>query len=115
MVANISLIMLGNAFRFLPKSYLFIPQRAFWTATLQNRRAVNQILGNWTWAIASTANYFFIFWMLVVEDGYHFEGNSITAVEWFYKPGLFLAGLLIVPVFRLMIKNINLFQRQERE
>jgi len=112
---NLAIFFYAELVKRVPKQLLIIPNRSFWTQDVTHRRAVNQMLSNWMWAIASTINYFIIFWMLVVESQYHFEGSTISSIGWFYIPGLVMASSLIFPVFRLMVKNINLLERNERQ
>jgi len=97
-----------------PKQLLIIPNREFWTQDFNHRKMANSILSNWMWAIAATLNYFLMFWMLVVESQFHFEGSTISSISWFYIPGVFMAITLIFPFIRLLIRKVNLVER-ERE
>jgi hypothetical protein len=56
-----------------------------------------------------------IFWMLVIENRYHFEGGSIAATNWFHIPGLIMAGSLVLPFLRFFSKNPNYLARPERD
>lgn len=114
-VLNLSLIGMGMLIPQIHKQFYFIPNASFWTSNKAHRNASDRILINWVWAIAATANYFLIFWMLVVENNFHFEGNSVSAVNWFHIPGLAMTASLLTPIIRLTIKNVNLLDRKERE
>jgi hypothetical protein len=112
---NITLFLLSRSFRSMPKALLLVPFAGYWTQSKEHRRAANQILENWCWAIAATANYFLMYWMLIVETNYHFEGNTVSAVNWFYLPGYLMIASLVLPLFRLMVRNPNMLARVERE
>lgn len=114
-VLNLGLIVMASIIHQIPKSLYFVPNAEFWTSSKENRKAADKLLVNWLWAIAVTANYFLMYWMLVVENSYHFEGNVVSAIAWFHLPGLVMAASLVTPLLRLMIKNINLVARQERD
>jgi hypothetical protein len=75
----------------------------------------NRILSNWTWIIAATANYFMMYWMLVVENDFHFEGSTISSVTWFYKPGYIMLASLLLPWLRFILRNVDLLAQSERE
>ena len=113
-VLNIAVLALASVVPQIHKSLFFVPAASFWTANKTNRAAANRILVNWLWATGATANYFLIYWMLVVENAHHFEGNAIPSVQWFHLPGLVMAASLLSPIFRLAIKNIDLLDRNER-
>lgn len=115
LVLNLLLFVLGKLVNSIPKAAFFVPNREFWTANRENRKAANRILGNWTWVIAATANYFMMYWMLVMENNFHFEGSTVSAVDWFYKPGLVMAATLILPVVRFLFLNTDLITQRERE
>ena len=115
LIFNVALYMYSKAIYSVPNKIFLVPFKSFWTSDKENRRAANHILDAWTWAFACTVNYFLIFWMLVVENNFHFEGNTVSSVSWFYIPGLIMLASLIIPVFRLMVRNTNLLQRAERE
>jgi hypothetical protein len=114
-ILNIALMLLGLSFRQIPGKWLFIPRREWWASDKEKRRAANLVLANWTWATAATLNYFMMYWMLVVENEFHFEGGSLSGIEWFYLPGYAMAGSLILPWLRFFILKINLLARVERE
>ena len=114
-VLNVSLIVLGISFRQLPGKWLPVPARAWWTSNSENRKAANRILEGWSWATAATANYFMMYWMLVVENEFHFEGGSLSGIEWFYLPGYGMAASLLLPWMRFFLRNPNLLARQERD
>jgi hypothetical protein len=114
-VLNISLIVLGISFRQLPGKWLPIAAQAWWTSSPENRKAANRILEGWSWATAATANYFMMYWMLVVENEFHFEGGSLSSIEWFYLPGYGMALSLLLPWLRFFFRNPNLLARQERD
>jgi len=115
LLLNVTLYMYSFLVRTAAKELLFIPNRAFWTMNFENRKAANGILNSWMWAIAATINYFLMYWMLVVESQNHFEGSTISSINWFYIPGLVMAVLLVFPIFRLMIKQTNMLERNERD
>lgn len=115
LVLNITLYLFSKVFKDLPKSFFLVPFSAYWTQNMDVRKAANQILENWCWAIAATANYFLMYWMLLIESNYHYEGASISAVNWFYLPGYLMLASLILPLLRLMIKNPNLLAQAERD
>jgi len=115
LVLNVLLFILGKMVPGIPKSWLFVPFSDFWTSSNKNRGMANQILSNWTWVIAATANYFMMYWMLVLEDTYHFEGGSLSAIGWFYKPGILMAILLLMPFIRFMIRTPDMLDQRERE
>jgi hypothetical protein len=77
--------------------------------------AANHILRAWTLAMACTLNYFVMYWMLLLENEFHFEGNTISAVSWFAQPGYAMALSLVLPFFRFFIPNANLLARKERD
>jgi len=112
---NLLLFVLGKTMANIPKVFLFIPFRGFWTSNRENRRTANQILENWTWAIAATANYFIMYWMLVMENNFHFEGSTLSSINWFYIPGLFMAATLLLPFLRFLVRNPDLLAQQERD
>ena len=115
LILNVALYMYSILVKTAAKELLFIPNRTFWTQNFENRKAANGILNGWMWAIASTINYFLMYWMLVVESQNHFEGSTITSINWFYIPGLVFAATLIAPLVRLMIKQTNMLQQSERD
>jgi hypothetical protein len=115
LVLNLLIVMLGRMIHSIPGSLFFVPHAGFWTSSKYHRGMANQILSNWTWVIAATANYFMIFWMLVLEDTFHFEGGSQSAIGWFYKPGILMAVSLLLPIIRLFILNPDLLAQRERE
>lgn len=115
LIVNVLLFILGKLMSFIPKSFLFIPNRQFWTLDREHRKATNLILESWTWAISSTANFFMMYWMIVVENNFHFEGSKLPMVHWFYIPGLFMVASLFLPWLRFLIPNLNLLARQERD
>ncbi len=115
LILNVALYMYSILVKTAAKELLFIPNRTFWTMNFENRKAANGILNAWMWAIASTINYFLMYWMLVVESQNHFEGSTITSINWFYIPGLFFAATLIAPLVRLLIKQTNMLQQSERD
>jgi len=115
LVLNLLLVILGKMVPSIPKSFFFVPLACFWTSSKSNRGMANQILTNWTWVIAATANYFMMYWMLVLEDTYHFEGGSQSAIGWFYKPGILMAASLLLPIVRLCIRNPDMLAQRERE
>lgn len=115
LLLNVTLYMYSVLVRTAAKELLFIPNRSFWTMNFENRKAANGILNSWMWAIAATINYFLMYWMLVVESQNHFEGSTISSINWFYIPGLVMAVLLVFPIFRLMIKQTNMLERNERD
>jgi hypothetical protein len=114
-VLNVLLFVLGKMVSFIPKSFFWVPNASYWTSSSYLRACANNILSNWTWVIAATANYFMIFWMLVIENRYHFEGGSIAATNWFHIPGLIMAGSLVLPFLRFFSKNPNYLARPERD
>ena len=114
-ITNLALILLGASFRQIPDHWLPVPRRSWWTNSKSRRSAANMVLANWTWAMASTFNYFMMYWMLVVENEFHFEGGSLSSIEWFYLPGYAMAASLLLPPLRLFIRNPNLLAREERE
>ena len=114
-VLNLALVILGQSCRRIPGPWLAIPFSAWWTASPQRRGAANQILDGWAWAIAATANYFMMYWMLVLENEFHFEGGSISSAKWFQIPGYIMFISLFLPLFRFFIRNTNLLARQERD
>lgn len=102
--------------RQVPSALIFVPQQQFWTSSFDHRKSLNEILANWMWALACTANYFFTYWLMVICDQFHFEDGRIEAVVWFFWPGLAMAVSLILPFIRLMVPNQNLLNRtDERE
>lgn len=115
LILNLTLYLLSRTFRGLPNALFKVPNAEYWLSEKELRKAANQILENWCWAIAATANYFLMYWMLLVEANYHFEDSTITIVNWFYLPGYLMLASLITPVFRLLIRNPNLLARVERE
>lgn len=114
-VLNIALIVLGISFRQIPDKWLPVPGHSWWTSDREKRFAADRILDGWCWATAATANYFMMYWMLVVENEFHFEGGSLSGIEWFYLPGYAMAASLILPWLRFLVRNPNLLARQERE
>lgn len=114
-VLNIALIILGNSFPMLPGKWLPVPFSAWWTDNKMRRNAANGILSGWVWATAATANYLMMYWMLVVENEFHFEGGGLSSVHWFQLPGYGMAASLILPFLRFFIRNPNLLARQERD
>jgi hypothetical protein len=114
-VLNIALILLASSFRQIPSKWLAVPRHSWWTGNPERRIAANQILAGWAWATAATANYFMMYWMLVVENEFHFEGESISSAKWFQLPGYVLAFSLLLPWLRFFIRNPDLLARNERE
>jgi hypothetical protein len=114
-VLNLALVLLGNSFRQIPGNWLPVPNRNWWASEKSRRSAANQILSNWTWAIAATMNYFMMYWMLVVENEFHFEGGSLSSISWFYLPGYAMAASLILPFLRFFVRNPNMLAREERD
>jgi len=114
-VLNIALILFGNSLRLLPGKWLPIPFAAWWTETKAKRSAANGILSGWAWATACTANYFMMYWMLVVENEFHFEGGGMSSIQWFYLPGYGMAVSLLLPWLRLFVRNPNLLAQKERD
>lgn len=115
LVLNLTLYFLSQGIRHIPSIWLQVPNASFWTSSKELRKVANQILANWCWATAATANYFLMYWMLLVESKYHFEDGTITIVNWFYLPGYLMLVSLITPIFRLMIRNPDLLARAERD
>ncbi len=114
-VLNSALIILGQSFRRIPGRWLPLPFASWWTSQPERRRAANQILDGWAWAIAATANYFMMYWMLVLENEFHFEGRSLNSAGWFQIPGFMMGFSLLLPLIRFCFRNTNLLARQERE
>jgi ABC-type Fe3+ transport system permease subunit len=114
-VLNISLLLLGNSFSRLPGKWLPVPFAGYWASDKEKRSAANGFIVGWSWAAAATANYFMMYWMLVVENEFHFEGGTLSSIEWFYVPGCIMAISLIFPWLRFFIRNPNLLARQERD
>lgn len=114
-VLNLALIMLGQAFSGIPSKWLPIPSAGWWSAEISRRQAANLIFSGWTMAMACTANYFMMYWMLVVENEFHFEGGSLSSARWFQIPGYGMLLSLILPWCRYFIRKENLLARKERE
>jgi len=114
-VLNILLFILGKMVPGIPAKFLFVPFSGWWTANRERRGMANRILSNWTWIIAATANYFMMYWMLVVEIDFHFEGSTISSVTWFYKPGYIMLASLLLPWLRFFLRNVDLLAQSERE
>jgi hypothetical protein len=56
-----------------------------------------------------------MYWMLVVENDFHFEGSTISSVTWFYKPGYLMLASLLLPWLRFFLRNVDLLAQSERE
>jgi hypothetical protein len=110
---NLLFLGLDKALRGLPAGALPLPR--YWKTDSEKSIAARRILSAWIISAACTANYFLIYWMLLVENENHFEGNTLSAVGWFHKPGLVMAASLILPAFRFFVKNPDLLARRERD
>lgn len=98
----------------IPNALLLVPNRMFWISKAYNRRCLNEILKNWSLALASVSNYFLCYFMLLVENEYHADGSKVDAVQWFYIPGLLMLASMILPLVRLFFSNENYLLRTDQ-
>jgi hypothetical protein len=113
---NVAILLLGFTLKKIPLKKLFIiPFSDWWAESKERRTAAMGVMTAWTWVIASTSNYFMMYWMLVVENEFHFEGGHLENLGNFLIVGYFFAASLIFPWLRFFIRNPNLLARTERE
>lgn len=113
-IANFLIIWLRQLIPAIPDKLFWIPRRQFWLTDYLHRKSANVILQNNLALLAATVNYFIIFWMMVVGSDNHFEGTRNPNLSFFQWPAIFMVFCVLMPWFRLWVKNPNLLSQRDR-
>ncbi|SDM23368.1 hypothetical protein SAMN05421823_111178 [Catalinimonas alkaloidigena] len=92
----------------LPKNWYWVPQGAYWRSSFEHRRALDNVIVAWFYALTSVYNFFVMAGLLIIESNNHIAGEH-TSYGWLLGIGVALLLLVMVALpVRLNMKRQSL-------
>ena len=114
LVINLLFILLKSAVKQADRTQLVFANRSFWLTDKEHQEAHRQILWAWIYAWASAINFALVLMFLVFYEVNIANLGNYRIPMWYYTVGVAMFVTLILPVFRLQMKSINLLDNRTK-